>query len=94
MLLSLRLSNFAVIEEAEVAFGPGLTVLTGETGAGKSMLIDALALNSVEAAELVRMGELGCSYEHFHQHDPGGGLIGHFSVKYAYCARIAGANSY
>ncbi len=51
MLLSLRLSNFAVIEEAEVAFGPGLTVLTGETGAGKSMLIDALALLSGARAD-------------------------------------------
>ncbi len=51
MLLSLRLSNFAVIEEAEVGFGPGLTVLTGETGAGKSMLIDALALLSGARAD-------------------------------------------
>lgn len=44
MLTSLRLKNFAVVEEAEVAFGAGLTVLTGETGAGKSILIDALGL--------------------------------------------------
>ncbi|XXF80071.1 DNA repair protein RecN [Myxococcaceae bacterium GXIMD 01537] len=44
MLLGLRISNVAVIEEVEVAFGAGLTVLTGETGAGKSILVDALSL--------------------------------------------------
>ncbi|WPB82811.1 DNA repair protein RecN [Archangium violaceum] len=44
MLLGLRISNVAVIEEVEVTFGAGLTVLTGETGAGKSILVDALGL--------------------------------------------------
>ncbi|MFL5319128.1 MAG: DNA repair protein RecN [Myxococcaceae bacterium] len=44
MLLGLRISNFAVIDEVEVGFGSGLTVLTGETGAGKSILVDALSL--------------------------------------------------
>src|SRR5258705_28561 len=44
MLSALRISNLAEIEGAEVAFGPGLTVLTGETGAGKSILLGALGL--------------------------------------------------
>jgi DNA repair protein RecN (Recombination protein N) len=44
MLRELRIRNFAVIESATVAFAPGLNVLTGETGAGKSMLIDAIML--------------------------------------------------
>ena len=44
MLVELRLENFAVIENVAVEFGVGLNLLTGETGAGKSMLIDALAL--------------------------------------------------
>jgi DNA repair protein RecN (Recombination protein N) len=44
MLLGLKIENFAVIDEVEVSFGAGLTVLTGETGAGKSILVDALGL--------------------------------------------------
>jgi DNA repair protein RecN (Recombination protein N) len=44
MLRELRIKNLAVIESAEVTFGPGLNVLTGETGAGKSILIDAILL--------------------------------------------------
>jgi DNA repair protein RecN (Recombination protein N) len=44
VLLGLRISNVAVIEEVEVAFGAGMTVLTGETGAGKSILVDSLGL--------------------------------------------------
>src|SRR5438046_6255642 len=44
MLRELRIRNFAVIESVAVEFGPGLNVLTGETGAGKSMLIDAILL--------------------------------------------------
>src|SRR5688572_31573328 len=44
MLREIRLKNFAVVDAVTAAFGPGLNVLTGETGAGKSILIDAILL--------------------------------------------------
>ncbi len=44
MLKSLKVSNLAIVERAEVNFGPGLNVITGETGAGKSVLMSALDL--------------------------------------------------
>src|SRR5688572_10272216 len=46
MLVHLSLKQFAVVSEAELGFGPGLTVISGETGAGKSLLVDALGLIS------------------------------------------------
>lgn len=42
MIINLRVKNAALIDEAEVEFGPGLNILTGETGAGKSILIDSI----------------------------------------------------
>src|SRR2546422_6701292 len=59
MLRFLRITHLAVIDAAEVEFGPGFNVLTGETGAGKSILVEAvgLLLGGRASAELVRTGE-------------------------------------
>ncbi|MCL1828717.1 MAG: DNA repair protein RecN [Oscillospiraceae bacterium] len=58
MLMTLHIENIAVIERADIDFGPGLNVLTGETGAGKSIVIDALGcvLGGRANRELVRSG--------------------------------------
>ena len=58
MLLELRVENYAVIDALAVEFAPGLNLLTGETGAGKSILIDALSLLLGEKAfaESIRHG--------------------------------------
>lgn len=59
MLTKLSVKNFAIIEDAEIDFKPGLTVLTGETGAGKSLIIDSISLLLGERAslEMIRNGE-------------------------------------
>ena len=58
MLMHLHVKNFALIEEADMEFGAGLNILTGETGAGKSILIDAvnLALGGKAGANVIRSG--------------------------------------
>lgn len=58
MLRDLHIDNIAVIEHAEISLGAGLNVLTGETGAGKSMIVDALnaVLGARVSRELVRSG--------------------------------------
>lgn len=58
MLVELRLENYAVIDGLAVEFASGLNLLTGETGAGKSILIDALALllGDKASAEIIRSG--------------------------------------
>lgn len=58
MLLSLHVKNLALMEETEVEFGPGLNILTGETGAGKSLLIGSvtLALGGKFEREMLRKG--------------------------------------
>lgn len=58
MLLELRVENYALIDNLTIDFAPGLNLLTGETGAGKSILIDALALLLGERAsgDVIRFG--------------------------------------
>ncbi len=59
MLLSLQVRDFAIIDAVEVTFGSGLNVVTGETGAGKSILVDALGLvlgGRASASDVVRTG--------------------------------------
>ncbi|HDQ46057.1 MAG TPA: DNA repair protein RecN [bacterium] len=59
MLKELYIRNYALIEELRIAFGPGLNVLTGETGAGKSIIIGALSLLLGERAQrdVIRQGQ-------------------------------------
>jgi DNA repair protein RecN (Recombination protein N) len=65
MLVSLRIRNLALIEDLTWELGPGFNTLTGETGAGKSILIDALSLLLGERADksLIRTGADTCSVE-------------------------------
>lgn len=59
MLVELSIKNFAIIDDISITFNEGLTVLTGETGAGKSIIIDAVQLltGSRGSVEFVRHGE-------------------------------------
>ena len=58
MLMNLKVRDFAIIDQIDIEFDAGMTVLTGETGAGKSILVDALGLVLGErgSAQLVREG--------------------------------------
>jgi len=65
MLVTLNVKNFAIIDNIQIDFDNGFTVLTGETGAGKSLIIDAISLLFGERAsnELIRHGEQKATIE-------------------------------
>src|SRR5882762_10778744 len=71
MLRFLRIKHFAVIDSVEVEFDPGLNVLTGETGAGKSILVEAvgLLLGGRASGDLVRTGEEAATIEAIFERD-------------------------
>jgi len=72
VLLELHIHNFAIIEDISLAFNQGMTVLTGETGAGKSIIIDAVGLlaGGRGSQDFVRHGTKKCTLE------------GHFETPY------------
>jgi DNA repair protein RecN (Recombination protein N) len=67
MLTDLTIKNFAIIDQLQIEFGPGLNALTGETGAGKSILVDAigLILGGKASVEMIRTGAEEASIEAF-----------------------------
>jgi DNA repair protein RecN (Recombination protein N) len=74
MLQSLRIRNLALLEYVSVDFEPGFTAVTGETGAGKSIMIGALSLLAGERADkaVIRQGAPACEVEaSLHFKDPG-----------------------
>ena len=65
MLHELRIRNFAIIQEATLEFGPGLNILSGETGAGKTIVLTALGLllGGRGSPEMIRSGETDATVE-------------------------------
>ena len=75
MLRELAIKNFAIIDDIRISFSSGLSVLTGETGAGKSIIIEAvnLLLGGRASADLVRTGEESAELEAFFEIPPDSG---------------------
>ncbi|MFH0795160.1 MAG: DNA repair protein RecN [bacterium] len=81
MLRELRIQNLAVIEEVALVFGPGLNILTGETGAGKSIILGALQLLLGDRADtdVVRTGAPSASVEAVFEYKAGGPVASYLS---------------
>jgi DNA repair protein RecN (Recombination protein N) len=77
MLRQLSIKNFAIVDSVTMEFGPGFNVLTGETGAGKSMIVDALyfLLGDRIGADMLRAGEERAVVEAFFQVPPHGFVV-------------------
>ena len=78
MLKELSIRNFAIIDDLQIGFSDGLTILSGETGAGKSIILNAvnLLLGSRASADLVRTGAKTAELEALFQVSPDSGVSG------------------
>lgn len=85
MLTELTIKNFAIIDRLRIEFGPGLNALTGETGAGKSILVDAigLVLGGKASGEMVRTGAEEAAVEAFFDLSAGEekNILGRFGLE-------------
>src|SRR5579863_3784650 len=77
MLRQLFIKNFAIVDSITLEFGPGFNVLTGETGAGKSMIVDALyfLLGDRISVDMLRSGEERAVVEALFQIPPKGSAV-------------------
>lgn len=83
MLQRLQISNYAIIDELSTAFAPGLNIITGETGAGKSILAGALGLILGDRADSTVLLDTGrkCVVEGFFSHQQEAGIMEFFSAQ-------------
>jgi DNA repair protein RecN (Recombination protein N) len=87
MLTRLFIRDFALIEEVEIEFGSGLNIITGETGAGKSILLGALysILGGQASADLVRDGAEKCIVEGLLEFDDNSRVVDHLQQLEVEC---------